>query len=206
MKKFNLEEALAGKPVVTRDGRKVKELHLFKTDCEYPLAGVLEHDNDVLMFTKEGVFPKYFRENHFDLFMAEKDFCGFIDGNECYKLHSNGSICRDIYDINDKLTNTKIQQGNVFKTKLEAEKEVSYRAAKFRLNTKMRELDRGWVADWDDISQYKFYFYFNHKNKNIQSSWSEHQFVQSWRFAKGETINWVINNMQDDIKTILGVE
>lgn len=30
MKPFNLQEALAGKPVVTRDGRKVQELHYFK--------------------------------------------------------------------------------------------------------------------------------------------------------------------------------
>ena len=29
MKKFNLEKALAGKPVVTRDGKKVLELKIF---------------------------------------------------------------------------------------------------------------------------------------------------------------------------------
>lgn len=29
MKPFNLEEALAGKPVVTRDGRDVKELFFY---------------------------------------------------------------------------------------------------------------------------------------------------------------------------------
>lgn len=31
MKPFNLQEALAGKPVVTRNGRKVTELHYFAT-------------------------------------------------------------------------------------------------------------------------------------------------------------------------------
>lgn len=31
MKPFNLQEALAGKPVVTRDGHKVTELHYFET-------------------------------------------------------------------------------------------------------------------------------------------------------------------------------
>jgi hypothetical protein len=44
MKPFNLEEALAGKPVVTRDGRKVTQFHLFKNinAGEKPLRAVIE--------------------------------------------------------------------------------------------------------------------------------------------------------------------
>jgi hypothetical protein len=37
MKPFDLEKALAGQPVVTRDGRKVLELHLYKNVTEFPL-------------------------------------------------------------------------------------------------------------------------------------------------------------------------
>jgi hypothetical protein len=41
MQPFNLEAALAGKPVVTRDGRPVTQITKFK-DIVYPVAGVLQ--------------------------------------------------------------------------------------------------------------------------------------------------------------------
>ena len=34
MEKFNLEKALAGKPVIARIGKKVEEIHFFKTNVE----------------------------------------------------------------------------------------------------------------------------------------------------------------------------
>jgi hypothetical protein len=70
MKPFNLERALAGEPVVTRDGRPVK------------IAGYnLEADNDckvafwigrcVHSCTDSGIYnPSRNRESNFDLFMA----------------------------------------------------------------------------------------------------------------------------------------
>lgn len=41
MKPFNLQAALAGAPVQTRDGRPVTQLHLFEADTPYPLYGVV---------------------------------------------------------------------------------------------------------------------------------------------------------------------
>jgi len=83
MKPFNLEEALNGKPVITRDGLKVKELYLFKNrKSRYCLACLIE-DDDIETFTKEGEYFKG-KTNILDLFMAEEEFCGFKEGEDCY--------------------------------------------------------------------------------------------------------------------------
>jgi hypothetical protein len=53
MKKFNLEEALAGKPVVTIDGREVSQLTLFyDVPFHRKLVGVV--DGDFCYWTESG--------------------------------------------------------------------------------------------------------------------------------------------------------
>lgn len=68
-KPFDLERALAGEPVVTRQGDEVIQLTLFKTNGIYKLAGVVK--GELLRFTPTG---KYFvNESHeLDLFMKVK--------------------------------------------------------------------------------------------------------------------------------------
>jgi len=67
MKKFNLEKALAGEPVVTRNGKKVTDLKLFNTQKFFKLFGVI--DDDLESFNIEG--HCLFKEGHeHDLFMA----------------------------------------------------------------------------------------------------------------------------------------
>lgn len=57
MKEFDLNAALEGQPVITRDGRKVTELHHFKSyDGDYPVYAVI--NNAVLSYTKEGKYNK----------------------------------------------------------------------------------------------------------------------------------------------------
>ena len=89
MKPFNLEEALAGKPVITRDGKEVTQLVKFDIkdwDCLY---GVI--DTDVHSWNING---KYFlnKETEYDLFMKTEnssiwvnvyeDYSGIIVGKE----------------------------------------------------------------------------------------------------------------------------
>lgn len=66
MKPFNLEEALAGKPVITRDGREVTQLVKFDANYEkYTLYGVV--NNIILRWTNDGIFY-----NKADLFMKSE--------------------------------------------------------------------------------------------------------------------------------------
>jgi hypothetical protein len=81
MKKFNLKEALEGKPVVTRKGEKVTQLTLFKMDSHYPLIGVL--NNKRFSFTENGMFDAK-NECEFDLFMATEKKSVWINVYEDY--------------------------------------------------------------------------------------------------------------------------
>lgn len=77
MEKFNLERALAGEPVVTRDGREVTEIHLFKTiKTNYPLIVVVGGDNQE--YTEEGKFNINVYSND-DLFMKPKVVEGWFN-------------------------------------------------------------------------------------------------------------------------------
>lgn len=87
MKPFNLKDALAGKPVVTRDGIPVTQLHLFEdVSTEISLYGVI--DGGLMGFTKEG--KNYNSRGTFntlnDLFMAS------VKVEKWVNIYRNGMI------------------------------------------------------------------------------------------------------------------
>ena len=55
-KPFDLQKALAGAPVVTRDGRRVIGLVLLPAKGEFPLAGMVEGDENIYTWKKTGGF------------------------------------------------------------------------------------------------------------------------------------------------------
>ncbi len=68
MKEFNLERALAGDKVVTRDGREVTQLTQFKTSHGIVLGAIV--DNRLDNWNENGVYDrKSYNENVWDLFM-----------------------------------------------------------------------------------------------------------------------------------------
>lgn len=76
MKPFNLEEAKAGKPVCTRDGRRVEIISFTNSSSIYPiLARVFSNNtkyND-LVFNKEGYFFDENKKFRADLMMVEDE-------------------------------------------------------------------------------------------------------------------------------------
>jgi len=78
MKAFNLEKALAGEKVVTRDGQEVTQVTLFnpvEDGCESIGALI---DGRILVFYKDGSYMKG-GEAAMDLFMTPKKLSGFIN-------------------------------------------------------------------------------------------------------------------------------
>ena len=74
MKPFNLEKALAGEPVVTREGNPVTQLIKFEAKEErdgYVLYGVV--NNKIFTFLDSGKYDRTFESHCFDLFMAEPE-------------------------------------------------------------------------------------------------------------------------------------
>ena len=74
MKPFDLEKALAGEPVVTKDGNPVTQLIKFEAkeeDNGYVLYGVV--NNKIRNFLDSGKYDRTFESHPFDLFMAEPE-------------------------------------------------------------------------------------------------------------------------------------
>jgi hypothetical protein len=68
LEKFDLEKALNGAKVVTRDGREVKELTKFEGLKDYPLAGIV--DSQLHTWTTQGLISLHLGECRADLFLA----------------------------------------------------------------------------------------------------------------------------------------
>jgi len=78
MKPFNLAAALAGKPVVTRDGRKAADIFrrkLIEGPLPYPLLVVLVGDTDAKTYTLAGSYHNH--PCNLDLFMASEKKTGW---------------------------------------------------------------------------------------------------------------------------------
>lgn len=87
MKPFNKEEALAGKSVVTRDGRKVVLLQEFPVaGLKYPLLGLVVGETNISTWTYDGIFQISNPASGYDLFMASTTRKGYIAiGEHSYK-------------------------------------------------------------------------------------------------------------------------
>jgi hypothetical protein len=78
MKPFDLEQALAGAPVCTRDGRTVTQLTQFAVISDYSLLGVIE--GEFYRWMRDGSYGGYssYVESGRDLFMAPIIRTGWI--------------------------------------------------------------------------------------------------------------------------------
>lgn len=76
MKPFDLEEAKAGKPVCTRDGKKVEIISFEHPIKGYPILAKVffgKDDYEEFTFTESGTFFVAGKESEADLMMAEDE-------------------------------------------------------------------------------------------------------------------------------------
>lgn len=76
MKPFNLEEAKAGKPVCTRDGRRVEILSFENPNANYPILAKVffdKNDYEEFTFTESGNLFVAIKESEADLMMVEDE-------------------------------------------------------------------------------------------------------------------------------------
>lgn len=89
MIKFDLEGALAGDKVITRDGQEVTQFKVFSTSSGEDLACVI--DGSVRLYDGLSGLAKI--ADNIDLFMAPKNLSGFVniyDNDSCtYSVHSD---------------------------------------------------------------------------------------------------------------------
>ena len=76
MKPFNLEEAKAGKPVYTRDGRRVEILSFENPNANYPILAKVffdKNDYEEFTFTESGNLFVAIKGSEADLMMVEDE-------------------------------------------------------------------------------------------------------------------------------------
>jgi len=95
MKPFNLEEALAGKLVVTRDGRKVTHI----TRINDFIVGIVEDIKEFNNWTLKGNFLNGHYSHICDLFMFTES--KFLWINLWQQLHENGNYHTTVHTRED---------------------------------------------------------------------------------------------------------
>lgn len=115
MKPFNLEQALAGKPVITRDLRKVNEIHHFTTaskDEKFTLYAVVE--GAIHSYNVNGSYMSQ-GTNDADLFMEEPIVEGWMN---LYQHNITGEMWTgDVHPTEEKAKSlVKSLSGNYIKT------------------------------------------------------------------------------------------
>jgi hypothetical protein len=116
MEKFNLERALAGEPLITRDNTEVTEIHFFKTCTKgYSIIAVIGGEKQG--FYNDGSYWGDGNDHRLDLFMKPKVVEGWFNvygndnairiSNVCYsseeEAKSKAESCTYIKTI--KITN-----------------------------------------------------------------------------------------------------
>lgn len=129
---FNLDKALSGYPVMTREGKKVSDIFLIKSNTNpYPVLAVI--DNIAYAYSKEGKISVEEYPSCTDLIMAPvtQIINGYVVPRPITEPLSEGEQyfipnvfyrdwCDSHYWNNDCHDNTWLKRGLIFKTKEEA--------------------------------------------------------------------------------------
>jgi hypothetical protein len=104
-KPFNLEEALNGAKVVTRDGREVSQLTKFEGSKDYQLAGVT--DGVLYTWTEQGGYYTD-RQSNSDLFLAveTQSICVNVFMNSHGDLWVSGNQYKSFAEAHDNEPDT----------------------------------------------------------------------------------------------------
>ena len=87
-----------------------------------------------------------------------------VNENGRYFLRSDGTISELIPTINNEIWENSIKQGNTFKTVKDAERERDRRALLYEFNQFKNERNNGWMPNWKDYDEAKFYITFSETN------------------------------------------
>lgn len=71
---FDIQRAIDGAKLTTRDGRNARIICFDRKSVDYPIVGLIDEiDNDehIVYYTKKGFFLLSGEENDFDLFILE---------------------------------------------------------------------------------------------------------------------------------------
>ena len=122
----------------------------------------------------------------------------YYDGSVEESIWSNHRVDIDIQSI-----------GNIYRTESEALAQVEKLKAKARIDTYIRDNGLGFVPDWRDREEYKYFLHFR-----IDSNYNWGTDVIAWKSDNAGQLFWfkskahaqqVIDKCTDDLKTLFGI-
>jgi len=125
-------------------------------------------------------------------------------GDRVYGLLADGCISKYTFDGCDSLL-AYLAMGSLYRTRAEAEAARDKQQATVRVQDKLKELQGDWVADWNDPKQNRHFVFYNHHIAKCFVScrtYNQHHNIYSTK----EACEWVLENMEADVKLMLGVE
>ena len=96
--------------------------------------------------------------------------CPFKYGDEYFLLPSDGMVSESIWE-DYKFDNRALSQGNIFKTKEEAELEHDKRDLLTRFRQFRDQCNGDWKPDWKDKVKAKYFIVFNHESSALLLKW-----------------------------------
>ena len=107
------------------------------------------------------------------------------------------------------LDRANVAAGNCYRAEITAESSGRKRSAELRVRNKIEDINEEedwWEADWDDGNQRKHCFSYSHSGNILTSMWAV--VIQEGGVIYGceKAIDYVVENMADDLKLILGIE
>lgn len=114
MKPFNLQKAIDGKPIVTRDGKKVLDFHYFKNCVQYRQCVVVIEGNSGSLseYDCNGRFLRN-EESNFDLFMYEAPKTYYVN---VYKSKHENIGLGGMYNSKEEALELSHKDGTYIKT------------------------------------------------------------------------------------------
>ncbi len=130
------------------------------------------------------------------------------DGEKIYIIGSNELVTKSTV-YNNELKKSKVYQGNVFRTREEARKEIEWHKARYTLKKAISKLNNEyWKPDWNDSTLSKYYIFFYYLNKEFvvtESVTIKH--CQDWFYLKSKKLaEQLIETHSDDLLVYLEIE
>lgn len=125
------------------------------------------------------------------------------DGQQFWVIGFSG----DVFQMSNTGHPDAIALGNCYKTEEEAILTRGKQLAKIRIFDKLRELEGDWEADWSDTNQDKYSAYYDHCDNMFKAVYHYRcqDRGQEW-YSTDQAWDWVIKNMEDDLKLIFDIE
>lgn len=131
------------------------------------------------------------------------------DGERLYCIDNfQSTILSKIFDISNMNDVKRFEDGLFFETKEEAEQHLKERKLLFKLHQYAKEKNEGWVPDWEDGMQKKYYIsYFTNmigiSEFEEEFVWSTYTFSKLPYFKTREIAQECIDLFGDEIKEVL---